>query len=174
MTHPALLELLQSAARQPAFQDVARQLSKSLAKGGTGRISLRRADAHRQGALSQLLWMAVERPVIVVVDGAKQAEALAELLDTFFGIFARSKEAQRPLLLPALDVLPHQHLAPHPDIMAQPRGGAASAGDAARLPLPSHPRERRCFAPRLPNFTAGSRSSSPSMKRFRCRTSRII
>jgi transcription-repair coupling factor (superfamily II helicase) len=119
MTHPALLELLQSAARQPAFQDVARQLSKSLAKGGQGEFRLGGLALTAKALYLTLLWMAVERPVIVVVDGARQAEALAELLDTFFGIFARSKEAQRPLLLPALDVLPHQHLAPHPDIMAR-------------------------------------------------------
>jgi transcription-repair coupling factor (superfamily II helicase) len=119
MTHPALLELLQAAARHPVFQDVARQVAASLAKEARGEFRLSGLTLTAKALYLVLLWQAVERPLIVVVDGARQAEALIELLDTLFAIFAFSKEAQRPQLLPALDVLPHQHLAPHPDIAAR-------------------------------------------------------
>ena len=107
-----------------------------------------------------------------MVDGARQAEALAELLDTFFGIFARSKEAQRPLLLPALDVLPHHHLAPHPDIMAR-RAVALHRLATGTAPSPSHPR-RGVASYRDSRISPPALDRSPSMKRFRCRISRII
>ena len=119
MTHPALLELLQSAARHATFQGVARQLAGSLARDEHGEFRLGGLTLTAKALYLTLLWQALDRPLIVVVDGAKQAEALTELIDTFFGIFAISKEARRPQLLPALDVLPHQMLAPHPDIAAR-------------------------------------------------------
>ncbi|MDX2178746.1 MAG: transcription-repair coupling factor [Bryobacteraceae bacterium] len=47
------------------------------------------------------------RPLVVVTDGNKQAEELLDPLAVFGD----------PLLLPALDVLPHQGLSPHTDIL---------------------------------------------------------
>ena len=113
MTHPALRDLLESASRHAAFQDLVRAIPAG------GELRLGGLTLTAKALYLALLWRAVERPLIVVVDGAKQAEALTELLDTFFGIFALSKEARRPQLLPALDVLPHQNMAPHPDIAAR-------------------------------------------------------
>ena len=66
-----------------------------------------------------LLAHATERPLLVVVDGNKQAEALSELIDTFHELIASSRDAGHPQLLPALDVLPFQHLSPHNEIAEQ-------------------------------------------------------
>ena len=66
-----------------------------------------------------LLWQAVERPLLVIVDGAKQAEILQELIETFFDLLASGRDAQRPQTIPALDVLPHQNLSPHSEISEQ-------------------------------------------------------
>ena len=63
-----------------------------------------------------LLWQAVERPLLVVTAGTKQAEALWEPVQTFFGLLASDRQSGRPQLLPALDVLPFQHLTPHTEI----------------------------------------------------------
>lgn len=65
------------------------------------------------------LWHATERPQIVVVDGNKQAESLFETVETFFDLLTLSKDAARPQLLPAFDVLPHQGLSPHSGIGEQ-------------------------------------------------------
>lgn len=119
MTHPALLELLRTAARHPAYQDLARQITASLAREEHGEFRLNGLTLTAKALYLTLLAQAAERPLIVVTDGARQAEALTELLETFFGIFAISKEAPPPQLLPALDVLPHQQMAPHPDIAAR-------------------------------------------------------
>jgi transcription-repair coupling factor (superfamily II helicase) len=67
---------------------------------------------------SVLLWQATGRPLVIVVDGNKQAEALSESIDTFFGLLA-GDERGRPQLLPALDVLPGQNLSPHAEITEQ-------------------------------------------------------
>lgn len=119
MTHPALRDLLQSVARQPAFHDLAREIASALARGTPGSFRLAGLTTPAKALYLTLLWQIVERPMIVIVDGAKQAEAMTELLETFFGLFALSKDARRPQLLPALDVLPFQNLSPHTDITAR-------------------------------------------------------
>jgi transcription-repair coupling factor (superfamily II helicase) len=60
-----------------------------------------------------------ERPLIVLADGNKQAEALTDLTRTFFALLVNRPDLPEPQLLPALDVLPHQHLSPHGDISSQ-------------------------------------------------------
>ncbi|HEY1343033.1 MAG TPA: DEAD/DEAH box helicase, partial [Bryobacteraceae bacterium] len=67
---------------------------------------------------SVLLWQSANRPLVVVVDGNKQAEALAEGVNTFFNLLA-SDDRNAPQLLPALDVLPLQNMSPHAEICEQ-------------------------------------------------------
>ncbi len=67
---------------------------------------------------SVLLWQATGRSLIVVVDGNKQAEALSETVDTFFGLLA-AEDRNPPQLLPALDVIPMQNLSPHAELCEQ-------------------------------------------------------
>ncbi len=66
-----------------------------------------------------LLWQALERPLVIVVDGNREAEALAESIETFFELLVSGRGVPHPQLLPALDVLPGQRLSPHAEISQQ-------------------------------------------------------
>ncbi|MGA2198255.1 MAG: transcription-repair coupling factor, partial [Bryobacteraceae bacterium] len=65
-----------------------------------------------------LLWQTTGRPLIIVVDGNREAEALSEAVHTFFKLLA-AEDRIGPQLLPALDVLPLQNLSPHAEICEQ-------------------------------------------------------
>ena len=114
MTHPAVRDLLQSLSRDPAFQEIAGQLVRD----PSARQSLSGLTTTAKALYLVLLWQATERNLIVVVDGSKQAETLSELVDTFFHLLAPS-DIPRPLMLPALDVIPSQRLSPHSEIAEQ-------------------------------------------------------
>jgi transcription-repair coupling factor (superfamily II helicase) len=62
-----------------------------------------------------LLHRATGRPQLIVVDGNKQAEALLPLLQTFADLV---EPGNSPVFLPALDVLPGQHMSPHAEILS--------------------------------------------------------
>jgi transcription-repair coupling factor (superfamily II helicase) len=68
-----------------------------------------------KAAYAVLLWQAAGRPLIIVVDGNKEAESLAETVETFFKLMV-AEDAGTPQLLPALDVIPTQNLSPHAEI----------------------------------------------------------
>ncbi|MEZ5352620.1 MAG: CarD family transcriptional regulator [Bryobacteraceae bacterium] len=119
MTHPAIRDLLQSVGRHPAFQDLARRLPASLARDESAAFSLRGLNTTAKALYLALLWQIVERPLVVVTDGSKQAETLAELVETFFAMLVVHKEPRRPQLIPALDVIPGQNLSPHTEIAEQ-------------------------------------------------------
>ncbi|HEX4164419.1 MAG TPA: transcription-repair coupling factor [Bryobacteraceae bacterium] len=63
-----------------------------------------------------LLYQATEKPIILLVDGNKQAETLFELTQVFFEMFFEGRDLPAPQLIPSLDVLPHQRLSPHNEI----------------------------------------------------------
>ncbi|MBY0376097.1 MAG: transcription-repair coupling factor, partial [Bryobacteraceae bacterium] len=117
MTHPAIRDLLQSLARQGAFQELIRRLLHDSQEAA--RMSLSGLTPTAKALYLVHLWHATERPQIVVVDGNKQAESLFETVETFFDLLTLSKDAARPQLLPAFDVLPHQGLSPHSGIGEQ-------------------------------------------------------
>ena len=112
MIHPAVRDLFLDLGKHSGFQEAARRLSKG------GNASLSGLTTTAKAVYAALLWQHVERPLVVVVDGNKQAEALFEALQTFFSILA-ADERNAPLLLPALDVLPLQNLSPHAEISEQ-------------------------------------------------------
>src|SRR3954454_3037362 len=62
-----------------------------------------------------LLYRETGRPLVIVTDGNKQAEALFALLRTFCDLL---DAGVAPLLLPALDVLPGQGISAHAEILA--------------------------------------------------------
>lgn len=68
---------------------------------------------------------ALDRPLIVVVDGNKRAEELLEPLTTFL-------DESSVRILPALDVLPHQNLSPHSDILERRAAGLMSLSGGGR------------------------------------------
>ncbi len=112
MIHPAVKDLFLDLGKDPGFHEALRRL----AAGGDTAISGLTTTA--KAAYSVLLWQSLNRPLIIVVDGNKQAEALSEALETFFGLLV-SGDRPGPQLLPALDVLPLQNLSPHAEICEQ-------------------------------------------------------
>jgi transcription-repair coupling factor (superfamily II helicase) len=110
--HPATRDLLQSAARQSDFQILLQRLTR----GERGPFSLSGLANTAKALYLVLLYQATEKPLMVVVDGNKQAETLMESIQVFFEMFFEGRDLPDPLLLPALDVLPHQRLSPHNEI----------------------------------------------------------
>ncbi|HYP13123.1 MAG TPA: transcription-repair coupling factor, partial [Bryobacteraceae bacterium] len=115
MTHPAVRELLESLSRHPAFQELVRKLHRE----EPGQYSLSGLTTTAKALYIVLLRQALEKPVLVVVDGNKQAEALGELIAAFHELLATARDAHRPQIIPALDVLPAQHMSPHSEIAEQ-------------------------------------------------------
>ena len=112
MIHPAVRDLFLDLGRHPSFQDAIHRLS------GGHRASLSGLTTTAKALYSVLLWQTAGKPLIIVVDGSKQAEALFEAVETLFGLLA-AEDRNPPQLLPALDVLPMQNLSPHAEICAQ-------------------------------------------------------
>jgi transcription-repair coupling factor (superfamily II helicase) len=114
VTHPAIRDLFQSLGRDAAFQDVVSRLIRD----PHARLSLAGLTATAKALYIVLLWQATERNLMVVVDGNNRADALTELVDTFFDLLVTS-DLPRPHTIPALDVLPAQRMSPHSEISAE-------------------------------------------------------
>jgi transcription-repair coupling factor (superfamily II helicase) len=114
LTHPVVRDLLLSAARHPVFQDAARW-----AASPSGSFSVAGLTLTAKALYLVLLWQIVERPMLIVTDGAKQAESLTEMLQTFFDILVLNPQGRRAQQIPALDVLPGMGMAPHTEITEQ-------------------------------------------------------
>ncbi|HET8549601.1 MAG TPA: transcription-repair coupling factor, partial [Bryobacteraceae bacterium] len=114
MTHPAVRDLFEDLARAPAFQELIRRLQR-----GEQSLALSGLTATARAIYLVLLARAAERPLFVIVDGNQQAERLYELVASFHDLLTPAREGGHPQILPALDVLPHQHLSPHNEISEQ-------------------------------------------------------
>jgi len=112
LIHPAVRDLFLELGRHSAFQDAVRRVATG------GNASLSGLTTTAKALYVVLLEQAVNLPLIVVVDGNKQAEALSEAVETFFSMLATEGRGG-PQLLPALDVLPMQNLSPHAEILEQ-------------------------------------------------------
>ncbi|HWT77769.1 MAG TPA: transcription-repair coupling factor, partial [Candidatus Methylomirabilis sp.] len=115
MKHPAIRELFQTLTRNAAFQDLVGQILRR----ETHRLSLSGLTTTAKAAYLVLLWQATERPLVVVVDGNKQADLLMELVQTFFDLLIDRPDRPEPQIIPAYDILPHQRLSPHSEIVEQ-------------------------------------------------------
>ncbi len=113
MSTAAIRELFQTLGRHPAFQSLVQRAS-----AGEERLSLSGLTTPAKAAYLVLLAEQTGRPLLVLVDGSKQAEALTGLLQTFFEILVLD-DRPAPQLIPALDVLPFQDLSPHSEISAE-------------------------------------------------------
>ncbi|HWB96078.1 MAG TPA: hypothetical protein VG672_05235, partial [Bryobacteraceae bacterium] len=111
MTHPAIRDLFLGLGREPAFQELLKRISDPC------RISLAGLTTTAKALYHVLLWQHFRRPLLIVVDGNKQAEALSEALETFFELLIPRQEREGPQLLPALEALPLQGLSPHAEIL---------------------------------------------------------
>jgi transcription-repair coupling factor (superfamily II helicase) len=115
MIHPSVRDLLQSPTRLSAFQELASHLTRR----DQNRFTLSGLTNTAKALTLVLLWQATERPLVIITDSPKQADALTELLSTFFDLLIPQPELPRPQVLPALDVLPHQKLSPHAEVSEQ-------------------------------------------------------
>ena len=113
MSTAPIQDLIQSLARHPAFQTLLHQIAS-----GEERVSLAGLTLPAKAAYLALLSQSVSRPLLILVDGNKQAETLTALVETFFDIIVHD-DRPRPQLLPALDVLPFQDLSPHSELSAE-------------------------------------------------------
>ncbi len=127
MIHPLVRDLFLDLGKHPAFQDAVRRVNS----GGSAAVSGLTLTA--KALYTVLLWQVSNRPLIVVVDGNKQAEALSEAITTFFSMLV-GIEHLAPQLLPALDVMPLQNLSPHAEICEQRAIGLWSLA-SARAPI---------------------------------------
>ena len=89
---------------------------------GDGELSLSGLTSTAKALYTVLLSVSSGRPLILVVDGNRQAETLHEAVSAFFDLLA-SDDRHSPLLLPALDVLPLQNMSPHAEICEQRAAG---------------------------------------------------
>jgi transcription-repair coupling factor (superfamily II helicase) len=112
LIHPAVRDLFLDLGRDTAFQEALRRLA------GAGSASISGLTTTAKAVYSVLLWQSLNRPLIVVVDGNKQAEALSEAVGAFFSLLVPD-DRYTPQLLPALDVAPLQNLSPHAQICEQ-------------------------------------------------------
>ena len=109
MVHPSIRDLFLRLNRDAAFQDAVRRLPD--------KTNLSGLTTTARALYSVLLWQVTERPLLVIADGNRQAEALYEAIDTFFSLLSPAREQARPQLLPALDVIPGQAMSPHAEIL---------------------------------------------------------
>ena len=109
MVHPDIRDLFLRLNRDSAFQEAVKRLPE------TARLSGLTTTA--RALYTVLLWQVTERPILVIADGNKQAEALFQAIETFYTLLSPTREQLRPQLLPALDVIPGQKMSPHAEIL---------------------------------------------------------
>jgi transcription-repair coupling factor (superfamily II helicase) len=112
LIHPAVRDLFLDLSRHPGFQEALRRVSTG------GHTSLSGLTTTAKALYSVLLSQLGGRPLIVVVDGNKQAEELGDAVRTFYDLLV-GDDRLRPQLLPALDVVPLQNMSPHAEILEQ-------------------------------------------------------
>ena len=137
MFHPSIRELFSGLGRHPVFQELLRRVSSK----SDERLSLSGLSVTAKALYLVLLHQLTERPLLVVTDGSKQAEALCEAVSTFFHVIMPSADRGTPELLPALDVVPGQGISPHAEILESRASGlwklATRRTPIAITPIPS-------------------------------------
>ena len=83
MIHPVVRDLFLDLGRHPGYQDVLHRVSAG------ENASLSGLTTTAKALYAVLLWQSAGRPLIIVVDGNKQAEALSEAVQTFLAARGR-------------------------------------------------------------------------------------
>ncbi|MDW8129130.1 MAG: transcription-repair coupling factor [Bryobacterales bacterium] len=119
MVHPAIRDLLLSAARHPAFQELLHRIRRCDAAAGARLGALCGLTQTAKALYLVLLWQALRRPLLAIVEDPRRAEELAQVAATFFEMLSDERTFAAPQLLPAFDVWPGHGLAPHAEIRQQ-------------------------------------------------------
>jgi transcription-repair coupling factor (superfamily II helicase) len=110
MVLPFVRELLADASKSPQFARAA-----SLLKGSAGRIRLSGLTPTAKALHFALLYHAVSRPLILIVNDNRAAEELLPIVQSFCELTGAAAP-ESVTYLPARDVAPFEHLSPHPEI----------------------------------------------------------
>jgi transcription-repair coupling factor (superfamily II helicase) len=105
--------LLESVSEKREFE----ALLERLGRDEEQTLSLGGLTLAAKGLVLGLLWARTRKPMLVVTDGNREAEGLLEATNCFLTLL--EPEGARAQLVPALDVLPHQKLTPHSEILEQ-------------------------------------------------------
>mgnify|MGYP001221117513 CR=1 FL=1 len=114
MINPAIRDLFLELSHAPALVELLQSL-----RTGASSAAISGLTRTAKAIYSVLLWQAIERPMLIVSDSSKQAEALAETIETFFHLLVPERAGGHVQLLPSFDVIPGQRLSPHKDIAEQ-------------------------------------------------------
>src|SRR5712671_3438721 len=106
-------ELFADVEKLPAFARVASHL-----KEGTGRIRVSGLTPTAKALMLVLLQRAAGRPVIFVVNDNRAVEDFVPILRGFCELTSAC-DSDSVISLPARDVLPFQHLSPHPELQEE-------------------------------------------------------
>ncbi len=134
MVSPALRDLFERVARQPAFQTAL----AALRKGEPAEAQIVGPNLTAQAILCVLLHRYVERPIIAVTSTGSAADAFVETAAAVFSLLSDDHRRAAPTLLPAQDVTPYDGLSPHAEI-SETRGislGRLADGSASIVVCP--------------------------------------
>jgi transcription-repair coupling factor (superfamily II helicase) len=106
--------LLEELGQTREFERLLEQLEQ-----GADTLSVGGCNTAAKALVLALLWRRLRKPMLVVADGNRQAESLERSVNTFLTLLAPNEDQSLAQLIPALDVLPHQRLAPHSEIVEQ-------------------------------------------------------
>ena len=117
MILPAVRERLEAILHQPAVEDALAAL-----RSGANQVALSGLHDVAKALLAAYLTHTLRRPAYFITSSNRRAEALAETLRFFAGIFPGKTGAATGLAgevatLPAFDTLPWESQSPHPDIL---------------------------------------------------------
>ena len=131
MLLPAIKDLFIGLSRQQGFEELLHAVRTPRPPVS---FSLSGLNLTAKAIYSVLLWRLTERPLVILVDGNREAETLFETIQAFFYLLAPERGAG-PQLLPALDVLPSQSLSPHAEICEQRAIGLWRMAASGRVPI---------------------------------------
>ena len=106
-------DLLLSVSQREDFQ----QLLARLESADTHTLSLGGLTLAAKGLAVALLWHKTGKTQLIITDGNREAEALLEATNSFLTLLLPNDPQARAQLVPPLDVLPHQKLTPHSEIL---------------------------------------------------------
>jgi transcription-repair coupling factor (superfamily II helicase) len=168
MILPAVRERLDAVLRQPAVEDALAAL-----RSGANQVAFSGLHDVAKALVAAYLTHTLRRPSFFITGNNRRAEALAETLRFFSGIFpgktaGPSGLAGEVAILPAFDTLPWESQSAHPDILERRAATLFRLADGQILSW-SRPSRLLYGATTIPTFTFRSPARSPKTRKSRTR-----